>query len=49
LREELRLSVLETRVLRKIFGPKGGGLIGEWRKIHNEELNDLTPHPKQFG
>jgi len=38
LREERRLRLFENRVLRRIFGPKGGEVIGEWRKIHNEEL-----------
>ena len=41
LREECRLRVFESRVLRKIFGPKMDEVIGEWRKLHNEELNDL--------
>jgi hypothetical protein len=41
LREERRLSVFEKRVLRKIFGPKRYVVKGEWRKLHNEELNDL--------
>ena len=41
LREEHRLRVFENRVLRRIFGPKGDGVTGEWRKLHNEELNDL--------
>ena len=27
--------------MRKIFGPARDGLRGEWRKLHNEELNDL--------
>jgi hypothetical protein len=31
----------ETRVLRRIFGPKGGRVTGEWRRLHVEELNDL--------
>jgi hypothetical protein len=31
----------ENRVLRRIFGPKRDGVIGEWRKLHNEEPNDL--------
>jgi hypothetical protein len=39
--EELRLRVFETRVLR-IFGPKRDEITGEWRKLHNEELNDLN-------
>jgi hypothetical protein len=33
--------VFENRVLRKIFGPKGDEVTGEWRKLHNEELRDL--------
>jgi hypothetical protein len=33
LREEHRLGVLENRVLRKIFGPKGDKVIGKWRKL----------------
>ena len=33
--------VFENRVLRRIFGPKRDGLTGEWRKVHNEELNGL--------
>jgi hypothetical protein len=33
--------VFENRVLRKIFGPKRGEVIGDWRKLHNEELYDL--------
>jgi hypothetical protein len=41
LREERRLKVFENRVLRKVFGPKRDEVIGEWRKLHNEELNDL--------
>ena len=41
LMEERRLRVFENRVLRRIFGPKKDELTGEWRKLHNEELNDL--------
>ena len=41
LREEDRLKVFENRVLRRIFGPKRDDVRGEWRKLHNEELNDL--------
>jgi len=40
-REEHRLRVFENRVLRRIFGPKRDEVIGEWRKVYNEELNDL--------
>ena len=41
LREERRLKVCENRVLRRIFGPKRDAVTREWRKLHNEELNDL--------
>jgi len=41
LREELRLRVFENRVLRRIFGPKRDEITREWRKLHNEKLNDL--------
>jgi len=41
LREERRLSVFENRVLRRIFGPTWDMVTGEWRRLHNEELNDL--------
>jgi hypothetical protein len=41
LREVHRLRVFENRVLRRLFGPKRDGVTGEWRKLHNEELNDL--------
>ena len=33
------------RVLRRIFGPKRDEVTGEWRKLHNEELNDLYSSP----
>ena len=45
MREELRLRVFENRVLRRIFGPKRDEVTGEWRKLHNEELNDLYCSP----
>ena len=41
LREERRLRVFENRVLRRIFGSRRDEVRGEWRKLHNEELNDL--------
>jgi hypothetical protein len=40
LREERRLRVFDNRVLRRIFGPKSDEVTGEWRKLHNEQLND---------
>jgi hypothetical protein len=39
------LSVLESWVLRKIFGPKRDDITGEWRKLYNEELSDLYCSP----
>jgi hypothetical protein len=45
LREERRLRVYENRVLRRVFGPKRDEVTGEWRKLHNEELNDLYSLP----
>jgi hypothetical protein len=33
--------VFENRVLKRVFGPKRDEVTGEWRKLHNEELNDL--------
>jgi hypothetical protein len=38
----IRLRVFENRALRKIFGPKRQGLTGGWRKLHNEELHNLS-------
>jgi hypothetical protein len=45
LREEQGLRVFENRVLRSIFGPKRDKATGEWRRLHNEELNDLYSSP----
>jgi hypothetical protein len=42
LREEGRLRVCEKRVLGRLFGPKKDEVTGEWRKLHNEELNNLS-------
>jgi len=42
LREERRLRVFENGVLKRIFGPKRDAVTWDWRKLHNEELNDCT-------
>ena len=33
--------VFENMVLRRIFGPRRDAVTGEWRRLHNEKLNDL--------
>jgi hypothetical protein len=48
LREECGLGVFENRVLRGIFGPKRDEVTGEWRKLHDEELNDFYSSPNMF-
>ena len=45
LREERKLRVFENMVLRRIFGPRKDEVTGEWRRLHNEELNDLYCSP----
>jgi len=45
LREESKLRVSENMVLRRIFGPRRDEVTGEWRRLHNEELNDLYCSP----
>jgi len=46
--EERGLRVFENRVLRRIFGPKRDEATEEWRKLRNEELNDLYSSPNIF-
>ena len=45
LREERKLRVFENMGLRRIFGPRRDEVTGEWRRLHNEELNDLYSSP----
>jgi len=41
LREERKLRVFENMVLRRIFGSRRDEVMREWRRLHNDELNDL--------
>jgi len=45
LRDERKLWVFENMVLRRIFGPRRDEVTGEWRRLHNEGLNDLYSSP----
>jgi len=45
LREERKLRVFENMVLRRIFGHRKDEVTGEWRRLHNVELNDLYSSP----
>jgi len=45
LREERKLRVFENMVLRRIFGLRRDKVKGKWRRLHNEELNDLYSSP----
>jgi len=45
LREERKLRVFENVVLRRLFGPRRDEVTGEWRRLHNEDLNDLYCSP----
>jgi len=41
----MKLTVFDNMVLRRIFGPRRDEVTGEWRRLHNEELNDLYSSP----
>jgi len=43
--KERKLRVFENLVLSRIFGPRRDEVMGEWRRLHNEELNDLYSSP----
>ena len=45
MREERKLRVFVNMVLRRIFGPRRDEITGKWRRLHNEELNDLCSSP----
>jgi hypothetical protein len=45
LRDEHRLRIFESRVLRRIFGAKRDEVTGGWRKLHNEELHGFYSSP----
>jgi hypothetical protein len=49
LSEEYRLRVFESRMLRRIFGPKKDEVTGDWRKLHNQELHNLYSSPTIIG
>jgi len=42
------LRVFENRVFRRLYEPKRNEVTREWRKLHNEELNDLYSSPNIF-
>ena len=46
MRDNRRSRVFENRVLRRIFGPRWDEVTREWRKLHDEQLNDLYSSPK---
>ena len=49
LREERNPRVFEDMVLRILFGPRRDGVTGKWRRLHNDEPNDLYSSPNICG
>jgi len=49
MREERKLRVSGNMVLRRIFRPRRDEVTGEWRRLHNEDLNDLYSSPNEMG
>ena len=47
LREDRKLNMFKNMMLGRIFGPRRDEVTGEWRRLHNEELNDLYSSPKK--
>jgi hypothetical protein len=45
LREEHRLRVFENRVLRRIFGPNRNEVTGDCRRLHNDEIHNVSSSP----
>jgi len=45
LRDEHEVRIFENRVLRRIFGPVGEEVAGDWRRLHNEDLHNLQAFP----
>jgi len=45
MREEHKVRAFENRMLGKRIGPKRDEVTGQWRRLHNEELNDLYSTP----
>ena len=48
LKEEHLLRVFQSRVLRRIFGPKRDKVAGEWRELYNEKLNEMYSSPNSI-
>jgi hypothetical protein len=49
LRERLKLRMFQSRIMRKIFGPKMMEETGDWRKLHYEDRKICAPHQMLFG